>query len=280
MTHDVDSGFFGDLPYFLHDLRPSGFLGRLIPRRHPELGLPENIQLWTSNQCLSYITRYGWNLPGNFIVGDEAFRLYIENAKSGGKSTRLEDRPTYYANMADNVLTAGEPGSSAAGEQPKFIASREPGPIEVLVKFSPPLINSVAQRIADLLVAEHIAHRTIAAHGHSSVPSEIIASHNRLFLEMERFDRTPGGGRRGIMSLFPIDAEFVGSLRSWTDTARTLLAQQRISDPVYDEISWREFFGHLIANTDMHSGNLSFFTRGTRLLEVAPSYDMLPMLYA
>ena len=35
-------------------------------------------------------------------------------------------------------------------------------------------------------------------------------------------------------------------------------------------------FGKLIANTDMHDGNLSY----TPGLELAPAYDMLPMAYA
>lgn len=38
-------------------------------------------------------------------------------------------------------------------------------------------------------------------------------------------------------------------------------------------IGW---FGHLIANTGMHDGNLAFFPG----LEPAPVYDMLPMGYA
>ena len=38
------------------------------------------------------------------------------------------------------------------------------------------------------------------------------------------------------------------------------------------------WFGRLIANTDMHTGNLSF--RPQTQLALAPAYDMLPMLYA
>lgn len=279
-TDDFDSAFFEDLPYFLHDLRPSGFLGRMIPRRHPDLGLPENIQHWTSNQCLSYLAKYGWNLPGNLIIGEEAFRLYVKNSAIPEAPISLQDRATIYPQLADNVLSSGDPGSSAAGEQPKFIATKGRERIEVIVKFSPSLTNPVSRRVGDLLIAEHIAHQTLAAHDHNSVTSEIIETSDRVFLEMERFDRTPQGGRHGVISLFPLDAQFVGSLQSWSATARSLLVQEHIADDVYDEIFWREAFGHLIANTDMHSGNLAFFTRGRRLLDVAPTYDMLPMLYA
>lgn len=38
------------------------------------------------------------------------------------------------------------------------------------------------------------------------------------------------------------------------------------------------WFGRLIANSDMHAGNLSFYVE--RTLRPAPVYDMLPMAYA
>ena len=41
------------------------------------------------------------------------------------------------------------------------------------------------------------------------------------------------------------------------------------------------WFGRLIANTDMHAGNLSFsLGEAPGTFNPAPTYDMLPMLYA
>lgn len=275
-----ESAFFDDLPYFLDDLRPSGFLGRLIPRRHPELGAPSDIQLWSADHCLAYITRYGWNLPGNLILGDQAFRLYLANTASPPDVIPAQERSTRYLALADDVTTAGVPGSSAAGEQPKFLATRTPGPTSVLVKFSPPVADPVSQRLADLLVSEHVAHQTIATHGHLAARSEILREAGRVFLEVERFDRLLGIGRRGVISLFALDAEFVGRLHSWGDTATRLAALGKIAEDTRIEIRWRELFGHLIANTDMHAANLSFFTDGLQVIGLCPAYDMLPMAYA
>ena len=39
-------------------------------------------------------------------------------------------------------------------------------------------------------------------------------------------------------------------------------------------------FGELIGNTDMHAGNLSFWLDDALPFRVAPTYDMLPMLWA
>lgn len=45
---------YDDLPWFLFDLRPSGFLGRFVPMRHPELGLPVDIRAWSAEHLLGY----------------------------------------------------------------------------------------------------------------------------------------------------------------------------------------------------------------------------------
>jgi hypothetical protein len=280
LSSGVVSRFHKDLPYFLNDLRPAGFLGRLIPRRHPELGLPNDIQAWSANHCLVYATRYGWNLSGNLIVGDEAFRLYLANRRSPTDLVKKRSRARRFPALADDVLSSGAPGSSAAGEQPKFLVTRVPGHAPVLVKFSPPVRDRVSRRIADLLIAEHVAHRTLRAHRRAACTSEIVRGGGRVFLEVERFDRTARRGRRGLLSLTTLDAEFVGRVIGWSDTANELERLGIIDRVMATEIRWLELFGRLIANADMHFGNLSFYTRGTRISGVAPSYDMAPSLYA
>ena len=280
LSSDVQSRFYADLPYFLSDLRPSGFLGRFIPRRHPELGLPSDILLWSSDHFLRYATRYGWNLSGSLILGDEAFRLYLANTRATPDLVTLRQRARRYPELADDALNAGAPGSSAAGEQPKFLITRTPGFGPVLVKFSPSMGDRVGKRLADLLVAEHVAHQVLRAHGHSAPRSEVFRARGRTFLEVQRFDRVGRRGRRGLVSMMMLDAEFVGRMLSWSDTGAELERQGIIDEAIRTDIRWRELFGQLIANTDMHFGNLSLFATGTRVTALAPAYDMLPSLYA
>lgn len=272
--------FFNDLPYFLDDLRPSGFLGRLIPRRHPELDAPRDVSKWAADDCLRYLTRFGSDLIGNIIVGEAAFSRYLETASREPDEIAAECRLAAYPERAREVLEFGDPGSSAGGEQPKFAAVAGPGRRPVLVKFSPKLTNEVAGRRADLLVCEHLALRAIAAAGHAAASSELVIGGDQIFLEVERFDRIPPKGRRGLISLLAIDAELVGSGRDWATSAGRLHEDGRIDAAARDEIRWRELFGRLIANTDMHQANLSFRFREPSILGVAPAYDMLPMLYA
>jgi hypothetical protein len=278
-SDDVDSRFYGDLPYFLDGMRPAGFLGRAVPRQHPELELPDDVGLWSGDQCLIYLSRYGWDLSGNLVVGEEAFRLLLESVQTPARSVAPEDRVREYPLLAASAIAGGNPGSSAVGEQPKFLTRRDVG-VDVLVKFSPPVTDLTTRRTADLLVCEHLVHCVLAEHGQLTVKSELISAENRVFLEVERFDRFPGGGRRGVISLQALDAEFVGSLRTWGESAEALATQRIIDVDTRDAIRMLGIFGGLIANSDMHPGNLSFFTRGTRVLGLAPSYDMLPMRYA
>ncbi len=279
-TGEAASGYFDDLPYFLHDLRPSGFLGRLIPRRHPELELPQDVRFWTADHCLKYLTRHGWNLPGNLVLGDEAFRLFLAHTREPPDLVAVDERSRIYPAWADDVLAAGVIGSSAGGEHPKFLAVRGPDLQPVLVKFSPPVQDDISQRLADLLVCEHIAHHVLGAHGKPAAKSELVTAAGRVFLEVERFDRIGVRGRLGLLPLTALDAEFVGRMGGWSDTVAELVNQKHLDEDDYRGTRWLELFGHLIANSDMHPGNLSFFTRGTRIEGLAPAYDMLPMMYA
>ncbi|MDX2051893.1 MAG: type II toxin-antitoxin system HipA family toxin YjjJ [Polyangiaceae bacterium] len=279
LVAEVESGFFTDLPYFLNDMRPAGFLGRLVPQQHPDLLLPADVRLWSADQCLRYMLRFGSDLVGNWIVGDGAFQHYLQTQGMAPTPIDAHTRGASYDKLADDVLGGTAPGSSAGGEQPKFLARLAPHVKSVLVKFSPPRDSALGRRRADLLVCEHLAHATLNQFGQEACRSEVVESASRLYLEVERFDRTPQAGRVGTLSLLALDAEFVGQLETWSRSAAALAALGRIPLELVERIIWLEWFGHLIGNTDMHAANLSFVTEGTRVRKLAPVYDMTPALY-
>ena len=278
LTEDLASRLHTDLPYFLNELRPSGFLGRVVPRQHPELLAPTDVRLWSADQVLRYVARFGWSLTGNLVVGERAFERYLAHAVEPPDLVATEQRKRRYAELAADAL-AIPIGSSAGGEQPKFLVTRARDRVALIVKFSPPTKSAPGRRQADLLVVEHLAHRVLREHGQAAAESALFEAEGRLFLEIERFDRTPLGGRRGLLSLLALDAEFVGHLRSWTDSVSALIERKLLSPSLLDPVRFLELFGRLIGNTDMHAGNLSFFAQGSRVLGLAPAYDMLPALY-
>lgn len=279
---DRPAQFFEDLPWFLEHARPSGFLGRLVPRRHPELNLPPEVRNWSGDHALRFATRVGWDLPGAFILGDEACARFLEEIGRPSGIVDAAERHVRYPAIAQDLLAFGPGGSSAAGEQPKFLATRrlQDRLTPVLVKFSPPTGESLGTRSADLLIAEHVALSVAGDHGFVAPPSCILFGGERVFLEVERFDREGIDHRIGQVSLESLDAEFAGTdLTSWSVSAQVLAARGVVPRDAVPGIRWLETFGRLIGNTDMHFGNLSFRLDGTRVSSLSPVYDMLPMHY-
>ena len=280
LSRDVRTLLYSDIPYWLNDLRPSGFLGKLIPKRHPELAYPEDIRFWNADCVISYWTTLGWDLIGNIIVGEVAYDLAIKNQAAIPLIVNEVERSATYSRLADDVISFGAAGSSAAGEQPKFLTTKSKGLQPVLVKFSPSGNDQVSKRRKDLLICEHLALEVLNKYQVPSSRSELIITTGRIFLELERFDRIGIKGRRGLLTLESLDAEFTGKGGTWRDISLSLKNSQIISEDLHREILWRYYFGICIGNTDMHAGNLSFYVQGEKIISIAPVYDMLPMIYA
>jgi hypothetical protein len=269
------------LPYFLQDQRPGGFLGRLVPTRYPELGLPARVIDWTDEHYLQYLTRRGADTLGDLILGDESFNEYVESLKRR-VAVAADERATAFPRLAREVMAGGLPGTSAHGEHPKFAAMFRQGETlqPLLVKFSPPVNTAVGQRWSDLLVAEHLAHEVLNEAGIPAARSRIHQFDGVTFLELERFDRQGSNGRIGVTSLLAIDTAFYGKLDNWTASAVRLHENRRIDAQTVEIVKLVWTFGALIANTDRHFGNLAMFDRYDGQFRLAPVYDMLPMLFA
>ncbi|MDQ8020852.1 MAG: type II toxin-antitoxin system HipA family toxin YjjJ [Moraxellaceae bacterium] len=280
--------FSEGLPWWLQDMRPQGFLGRAFAHQHARrLNLPDTLNLWNDDHALIAIAALGNDTPGNLLVGDMALADYLQT--DDAPAITMSSRTLHYPAFATAALAGETPGSSAGGEQPKFTTELE---VEgqrcaVLVKFSSAADNAISCRWASLLVAEHHAQRALHAGGLPTSPSTLFETGDQMFLQIERFDRLPspaGGahhlGRRGMVSLAALDDAFVGKAdQAWPVITASLVAQGRIAPEVHLLAERLYAFGLLIGNTDMHRGNLSFLHTGG-ILQLAPSYDMLPMHYA
>ena len=274
------SAFHDSLPWFLYDMRPQGFLGRGFVHAHPALRLPANLQHWSDDHILRALVNAGEDLPGNLIVGAAAFDRFLCLPTPLRTRAPVVDTPEApYPALAAQALGQTLAGSSAGGEQPKFSAVRGGHP--VLVKFSPADDSATAQRWRDLLLCEALALQTLAAAGISAAPTHVVQAGGRVFLESRRFDRTPQGGRVGMVSLEVYDRQYIGQGTNWVDTAQRSdrAGPERLHPDDVHTIGLLDAFGALIANTDRHHGNLSLLLQNHRW-RLAPAYDMLPMLYA
>jgi hypothetical protein len=273
------SRIFEDLPYFLNDIRPSGYLGRLIPFTYPDWEFPEDIRFWSAEVTLNYLTHFGIDLIGNLIVGEAAAKKFLELRLKHSKLPSTESSLDNYTKLAKLVEQSGIPGSSAGGEHPKFVSKRPSDGRDVIVKFVKNAANQITQRRVDLLRAEKIA-LAILSHSSDSQPATLLSNSEYTFLEVIRFDRTANWGRRGVISLLSLDAELIGSAENWSKVAQNLCKNKLISADLLEQIQLQEYFGHFIGNTDMHNGNLSFFFEDEEISGLTPIYDMLPMKYA
>jgi hypothetical protein len=281
-------GWFDGVPYFLQDLRPDGFLGRQFARAHGHLlQLGDDPRQWSDDDALYAISLLGADQSGNFIVGEVAFRLWLDQILE--PPTCLEEArvPDAYVERAQRAMQDGNAGSSAAGEFPKFTALRtlNGGPAHVLVKFSGSDDSAGTQRWSDLLVCEHLAAQTVATMpGSAAERTSVLQAGNRTFLEAIRFDRHGSRGRSALCSWAAFNGGWFGHAgRPWTEAAARLRERGLIDHDTAQTVNRLWHFGQLIGNTDMHDGNLSFMPRvsaATTSLIVAPAYDMLPMLYA
>jgi len=285
-------GFLDGLPFFLGDFRPQGFLGRQQARRVAEaLRLPADPRQWGDDDTLVFLQAEGDDLPGDLIVGEAPVRRVLARAlvaatTSATDGTVAENaRAVRYPELATQVSAGGMVGSSAGGEQPKFLTTvrRDAGPVEpVLVKFSPPMETPVGRRWADLLAAEAHALAVVAEHGLAMAGARVLDAGGRRFLEVARHDRVGARGRRGVVSLEALHGAFDGggAAHDWVAAAESLARAELIEAASLDAVRRLHFFGELIGNSDMHFGNLSFWLDDARLFRVAPAYDMLPMVWS
>lgn len=266
--------YYEGLPWWLTDMRPQGFLSRAYAHQHAAgLGLPADVRHWSDTDSLRALLSNRGDTVGNLLLGNLARDWFVNSPAPVAVGVNE------YPRLAAEALTVGETWSSAGGEQPKFCAYTPGG--HVLVKFSAQDNNPISGRWRDLLLAEHLALEALSEHGVSSAKSRVADVGVQRFLELDRFDRVGVHGRRALLSLASLDAEFVGNATApWPVLAAALANQKVITPQAHAAATLLYAFGTLIGNTDMHSGNLSFVSESGRPYSLSPAYDMLPMAFS
>lgn len=284
----VDSPYFApgpgrDLPWALSPLRAQGFLGRLHAQRLEGAGLGGDPDRWSLESTL-YAALFLHDAAGAITLGHASATRprHAPMARSGKALRSALDA------VALDVAGTLPAGSSAGGEQPKFLAvlhgdRSAPEVLQhVIVKFTPPHDTPFGQRWRDLLLAEHLAAQVLARHGIAAARTRIEATDTRSYLISERFDRFGAHGRCHAVPIGEVHQAFVpDSYTHWAASAATLARQGRLPEHDHQTIAMLLAFGRLIGNSDMHSGNLALFVALDDLprgrFTLAPSYDMLPM---
>lgn len=228
---------------------------------------------------LYIIVQYAHNAPGAFELGQiDAGRLVDE------VSPAVADRLTQYDETAAQIGQTRPAGSSAGGEQPKFLSeyAGEQAWNHCIVKFTPPQDTPFGKRWRVLLTLEQLAMQTLKAHGVAAATTNLLHSTQRTYLESVRFDRVGVEGKQHVVAIAALHDEFAqGTWTNWVHTSSALTQKGLITAHELSQIAAIFAFGHYIGNNDMHSGNLSFFVDDviTPKIRLAPVYDMLPMMW-
>lgn len=273
--------WFDGLPWYLSDLRPQGFLGRAWGRNIArQFALPEDIHLWQEEDVLFALSVFTGESAGGWLVGDASYQRWVHATPPVviTASEKLRD----YAGLARHAQEGEIVGSSAGGEQPKFtcFAQTETGPAHVLVKFTAQQASASSQRWGDLLIAESIALTLLTTAGIPASTTSVMSNESRqIFLESVRFDCVGAEGRRAIVSLEALKSEYAPAPGAWPKSVAELASQQLVDADTVALVEQIWAFGRLIANSDMHAGNLSFYFSAPPMA-LTPVYDMLPMAFA
>lgn len=279
---EMRDGWFEGLPYPLLDMRPQGFLGRNFAHLHSQsLEVSENLNDWSDDDVLHVLATQGYDQSGDLILGARAYQRHLDARRDWeSRLIAANQVASFYPRQAELSIAQGVAGSSAAGEFPKFTALRvvEGEPVSVIVKFSGADTSAAVRRWSDLLVCEHLALETLSSElGIDAARSTIHRHAGRTFLEVVRFDRCGAHGRLPLCALSSLNGALLGKAgASWPDMAGALNQNGWLAGEALGKVALIWWFGRLIANTDMHEGNLSFHPG----LTLAPVYDMLPMRYA
>jgi hypothetical protein len=211
------------LPWYLTPLQAQGFLGRLLAQRLAASGVAIDPERWDLESVLFAATHLQ-DAPGALALGEPGPAPTLPIIPAGGsQQAQVLDE------TAADVARTLPAGSSAGGEQPKFLAhlANPDGSLrQVLVKFSPPVSTPFGARWNDLLQAEALALEVLAAHGVPVARTRIVRSQLRTYLISERFDRIGASGRRHVVSIGAAHRAFVaGPYGHWGLSCAQLVAQ-------------------------------------------------------
>ncbi|WP_158290244.1 HipA domain-containing protein [Ramlibacter sp. WS9] len=261
------------LPPYMAFSSPSGFLGRQIARAAAsEMQFPESLKDWGDDHRIAYLFTRSLNLAGNLVYGEASLQREVEFRKA--PATPVADKRDHYVAMANELKDAAY-GSSAGGEQPKFLGlAQDTG--HVIVKFA-----KEGSRMAELLPLEHLALRALEAVNVPVAQTQLDSAGGYVFLEVQRFDRVSRHGRVGMLSCGSIDDEFFGARDSWSEFAARCEQARYLDARDARNIDVMAAFSELIGNSDRHFENISMLlSEDGEYAGVAPAYDILPMRYA
>ena len=251
----------------LADAGPDSWGQRVIDDRYPEAA-------GRDLGPLVYLLESGSDRIGALDFQVSA-RDYVPRTQS--VSATLEELQS-----AADLLDRGEPlpaaldvallrGTSIGGARPKAIV--QDGQSSHIAKFS-----STTDRYP-VVRAEGVAMDLARRVGIDVAPTRVVKSLDKDVLLVRRFDRTPTGARRLMVSALTLLglSEMNGRYATYPDLADLVRARFRDPEPTLRELFSRIVLNVAVGNIDDHARNHAAFWDG-EMLSLTPAYDLCPQV--
>ncbi len=270
-------GLFQSLPWYLTSMKPLGYLGRIWKKNYEEFCQEVACHDFSSKEIVEANAFHKLDVSGDLTLIQPNNRGCVEQFLD------CENRLEIYERLINQLEAGSMVGSTMDGDQQKFAITLKcpDGKPSVMVKSNFAERPDIAERQADLLIMEHCSNEVLRKHGYEVAKTQILKSDNFIYLESERFDRTPEGGSRGFVSLRSICSAtyFMGRQSEWIEALQHLHRKEFLSEKDLQTGTNLTIIGRLLDNKDMHLGNLSLWLPqdGSTVFSLAPVYDMTSM---
>jgi len=161
-------------------------------------------------------------------------------------------------------------GSAIGGTRPKALL--DDSARRLIAKFSS------SSDPYPVVKGEYVAMELARRVGLDVAPVELVSVLGRDVLLVERFDRTPAGARRAIVSgltILGLDEMTDALYGSYVELATRIRTDFTLPDATLRELFGRITFNILVGNNDDHARNHAAFWDGDRLT-LTPAFDVTP----
>ncbi|MCB7135690.1 type II toxin-antitoxin system HipA family toxin [Cellulosimicrobium marinum] len=251
----------------LRDAGPDAWGQRVIlDRLHGRRGTTADV---TDVDELTYLLRSSSNRVGGLDF-QESSRRYVARDETAALDELYDAASAldHGQELTPALHAALESGTGIGGARPK--ANLVDGGRQIIAKFTS------SSDTFPVVQAEAVAIHLAGAVGIAVPRAEVVRSRGRWALVVERFDRTPDGARRLVVSGLTMtglteSTARVGTYPELVDVLRAHGAGPAVGEDVFRRVA----FNIAISNNDDHLRNHAAFWDGHRLA-LTPAYDLSP----
>lgn len=257
----------GEVAGCIADAAPDAWGRRVVLNRLAGVSAEDTADL----DLLTYLLKSGSNRSGAMDFQDSAstYVARVEDEATIDELIRSAGRVEAGIPLSEGLDAALIHGSSIGGARPK--AAIRDGGRSLIAKFGSDTDHY------PVVKGEYLAMELARRVGLEVARVELTSALGRDVILVDRFDRTPEGGRLAMVSALTVLGldEWGARYASYEDLAVQI--RSRFTEPreTLRELFARMTFNILVGNTDDHARNHSAFWDG-RELTLTPAYDICP----